>query len=68
MKRVTVVPIGPCGRSHKPLNLWVEFWPACGCPNPDYDPEVPEPQTFEELLAWVEKCDADEPDPEPANE
>jgi hypothetical protein len=48
------VPIGPCGHTHKPLNPWVPYWPACGCDNPDYNADVPEPQSIEELLAWSE--------------
>jgi hypothetical protein len=51
------VETGPCGRTHKPLNPWVQYWPACGCENPDYDSSIPEPQTIEELLAWAEKRD-----------
>jgi hypothetical protein len=54
------VPIGPCGRTHKPLNPWVPCWPYCGCHNPDYDPTIPEPQSFEEIMAWAEKREAEE--------
>jgi hypothetical protein len=51
---------GSCGYTHKRLNPWVTNWPMCGCANPHYDPDVPEPQTFEELLVWAEKRDEDE--------
>lgn len=56
------VQTGLCGYTHKRLNPWVPYWPACGCSNPEYDPNVPEPQSFEELLAWAEaQEEIDEP-------
>lgn len=39
------------------LNPWVYRCPVCGCSNPEYDPSIPFPQNFDELMAALEKAD-----------
>jgi hypothetical protein len=34
------------------LNPWVEVCVVCGCRNEKYNPNVPLPETMEELLNW----------------
>lgn len=34
------------------LNPWVEECPICGCVNPKFDPKIPAPTTWEELVNW----------------
>ena len=39
------------------MNPWIEECPICRCVNPKYDPKIPAPETWDELINW------DHPDP-----
>jgi hypothetical protein len=44
------------------LNPWIEECPSCCCANPKYDPKVPAPETWDELINWNHPDPAQRPE------
>ena len=44
------------------LNPWIDFCSVCGCENPKYDPKIPAPETWDELLNWDHPDSAQRPE------